>query len=322
MSEADSESASGEVLPLTVLTITYNEAERLPGLLDCVVGWAEDVFVVDSGSTDRTVDICLDYGVSVVQRRFTSFSDQWNFAAKALPITTPWSMKLDPDERVDADLKAEIGEAVQGGSGKQYDGFVLFRRLWFMGQPLHVTTDGTLRIWRTGKADFGTVRVNEHAHVPGHCERITHPIRHLDSPHLHHWCEKQNLNTTLEADRLHRDGDFAVEPKLFGDRLQRRMWLKQHEFRLPFRYVLRWLYLWILKGAWRDGELGRAWVTLRVGVMRLIELKSREMASVGTYGDAVTEERETRFDPRVASSAIQKQLEPEPPSGTCPERDG
>lgn len=298
-------------LPLTVLAITFNEAERLPGLLDCVAGWAAEVFIVDSGSTDDTVDIALDHGANVVQRRFTSFSDQWNFAARELPIETPWSIKLDPDERLSEDLKREIGAALSDAD--ELAGFYMHRRLWFMGERLHATTDGTLRIWRTGRASFGSVKVNEHARVEGPCGRISTPIEHIDSASLHHWFEKQNRMTTMEADRLHLGGELTAEPKLFGDSLQRRMWIKEKFFSIPGRYALFWLYLWLRKGAWRDGATGRAWVTLRVSVMRMTELKAVEMGRVGSYSELAVEDEERRLDPRIAESPLQKRLDPPPP---------
>ena len=80
--------------------IARNEAHNMEAVLDNIAGWAKEVFLVDSYSTDATVDIAVKHGVYVVQRRFRGFGDQWNFALSALPISAPWTMKLDPDERL------------------------------------------------------------------------------------------------------------------------------------------------------------------------------------------------------------------------------
>ena len=74
---------------------------------DNITPWAQEVFLVDSFSSDDTVDIVLKYDVHVVQRRFRGFGNQWNFALEKLPITAPWAMKLDPDERLTNRLKRE-----------------------------------------------------------------------------------------------------------------------------------------------------------------------------------------------------------------------
>ena len=94
--------------------LTLNEEYNLPGAIESVKDWAEEMFIVDSCSTDRTVDIALEHGVQIVQRPFTNFGDQWNFALERLPIKTPWTMKLDPDERVTPELIDEMRELFEG----------------------------------------------------------------------------------------------------------------------------------------------------------------------------------------------------------------
>src|SRR6202163_4732475 len=95
-------------VPVAVVMISLNEAQNMEGVLQNLKGWAQEIFLVDSYSSDGTVDIALRHGVNVVQRRFRGFGDQWNFALRELPITAPWTMKLDPDERLPDTLKQEI----------------------------------------------------------------------------------------------------------------------------------------------------------------------------------------------------------------------
>ena len=85
--------------------ITLNEGHNMAAVLENLRGWAQEVFIVDSYSKDDTVDIALKHGAHVVQRQFRGFGDQWNFAMSQLPITAPWTMKLDPDERLTDALK-------------------------------------------------------------------------------------------------------------------------------------------------------------------------------------------------------------------------
>src|SRR5437016_75857 len=83
--------------PVAVVMLALNEGHNMEAVCQNFAGWAQEVFLVDSYSQDDTVDIALRYGVEVVQRRFRGFGDQWNFAMRTLPITAPWTMKLDPD---------------------------------------------------------------------------------------------------------------------------------------------------------------------------------------------------------------------------------
>ncbi|MDH3742694.1 MAG: glycosyltransferase family 2 protein, partial [Hyphomicrobiales bacterium] len=171
--------------------ISLNEAHNMADVLDNVAGWAQEVFLVDSFSADNTVDIALSRGVHVVQRKFGGFGDQWNYALDELPITAPWTMKLDPDERITPALKNAIEAAI---SQDKHDALYVQRRLWFLGEPLYVRQT-LLRLWRTGSCRFSDVTVNEHPIVEGREVVLTGDLEHHDSPDLEHWTDKQDRYT-------------------------------------------------------------------------------------------------------------------------------
>lgn len=263
--------------PIAVIMISLNEGHNMEAVLKNLVGWAQEVFLVDSYSQDDTVDIALRYGVYIVQRRFRGFGDQWNVALSELPITAPWTMKLDPDERLSEKLKRNI---IQSLPREDAAGFSVVRRLWFMGRPLPVRQE-LVRVWRTGRCRFTDVIVNEHPIVDGKVECVAGEIEHHDSPDLDHWLEKQNRYTTAEAISAFQQAPLAEQPRLLGSAFQRRMWLKKHFWRLPFRFSLFFLHHWLWLGAWRAGWVGYAWARLRADVMRLIDYKRREMELTG-----------------------------------------
>jgi glycosyltransferase involved in cell wall biosynthesis len=265
------------VAPVAVVMISLNEGHNLEAVCKNLAGWAQEVFLLDSFSQDETVEIALRYGVRVFQRRFRDFSDQWNFALANLPITAPWTMKLDPDERLSDKLKQNLLEAVLRG---ECDGLCITRRLWFMGRPLPVR-QSLVRLWRTGHCHFTDVAVNEHPVVKGKLVDIAGDLEHHDSPDLDHWLEKQNRYTTEEAIAVHNRTSMADAPHLLGTAFQRRMWMKKYFSKLPFRYLLFFLYNWLWLGAWRAGWVGYVWARLRSDVMRLIQYKSREMELTG-----------------------------------------
>ena len=105
--------------PVAVILLTLNEAHNIDGVLANLRRWAREVFVVDSFSADDTVALALAHGAWVVQRRFRGFGEQWNFALGELPVTAPWTMKLDPDERLTDRLKASIAEQTRRGAAAQ-----------------------------------------------------------------------------------------------------------------------------------------------------------------------------------------------------------
>ncbi|WP_440997940.1 glycosyltransferase family 2 protein [Arhodomonas sp. SL1] len=259
--------------PIAVLMISLNEAHNMRGVLDNLVGWAQEVFLVDSFSSDETVDIAHEYGVRVVQREFQGFGDQWNFAVAELPISAPWSMKLDPDERLSEELKKSIGTfTIQGVS----NGFSFERRLWFMGRPLPIKQE-VVRGWRTGSCTFTNVSVNEHPIIDGGVEKLKGVADHYDSPNLHHWVEKQNRYTSAEAEARYYKESFAGKPTLFGSRFERRMWFKKNYKNIPMRHQLQFILNCVRAQVWHSGKAGIGWARHRVWVQRLIEDKLFEL---------------------------------------------
>lgn len=259
--------------PVAVLMISYNEGRNIASVLDNLEGWAQEVFLVDSFSTDATVDLASTRGVQVVQRDFQGFGDQWNYAVGELPISAPWSMKLDPDERLTPELKQSIEAEIRRDN---CDALEVSRRLWFMGRPLPVRQT-LLRVWRTGQCRFSDVTVNEHPIVKGLASHAAGDLEHHDSPNLHHWYEKQNHYTTAEAEAIVRDDQLSAVPRLLGSSLERRMWLKRTYRRLPLRHTLMFIYCYLWQGAWKAGKVGFIWARLRSDVYRQIDYKAREM---------------------------------------------
>lgn len=286
-------------IPISVVMLTLNEEYHLPGVLDNIFGWAQDIFVLDSLSTDRTVDIALEYGVHIVQHPFTNFGDQWNWALKNLPISTPWTLKLDPDERLSGELKEGIERAIN--SDDSADGYSFQRRLWFMGKPLHVKQD-VLRLWRTGRCSFSNVIVNEHPIIDGRVEQLTGFLEHLDSSNLHHWWDKQNRYTTMRAIEIVKGQTLSAEPRLFGTSSERRMFFIKHFFRIPFRYQLQWFHEMFVRGAWLDGMTGIEWARQRINVRKLCDLKIRQMHMTGKIPD-VPKAPHGENDPRIREFA-------------------
>ena len=264
-------------VPITVIMISLNEEHNMHGVLKNLSGWAQEVILVDSFSSDQTIDIALSYGIKVVQRPFKGFGDQWSFAINETNIKTPWTMKLDPDERITNDLKHDIENKVLDS---KIQGIYVSHRLWFMGKNLSIKQNH-LRLWRTGACEFSDVIVNEKPIVSGYKTLANGYVEHHDSPDLHHWLNKQNKYSSGEAIQLFRKSSLSAIPKLFGSRIERVMWLKHNFRRIPFKFCLLFLYSYIVLGAWKAGKQGVYWSRLRTDVYRFIDYKTTEMELLG-----------------------------------------
>ena len=259
---------------IAVLMITLNEAHNLEDIINQLQCWASEVFVVDSFSSDNTIDILKRYNIIYKQRKFTNFGDQWNYALNCFDIKSKFTMKLDPDERLTKKFKDLIAQDLKN---QYYQGYSFDRILYFMGKELPITQEVT-RIWLTGKAKFTDVLVNETPVIEGHIKKLGGKLLHMDSPNLEHWYAKQNQYSTSEAIAKLEKKDFPFKPSLFGDRNNKRMWVKKNFSNIPGRFLLLFFYYYILKGLFLAGKEGFIWSHLRSEVMRMREYKYYELS--------------------------------------------
>lgn len=274
-------------MTVSVVILTFNEERNIGKAIDSVAGWAHEIFVVDSYSTDRTVDIALsrkEDGVVVVQHRFENYSAQWNWALKALPLTGEWTLKLDADERLTPELREEITRRLVNGPPSLQGGYVRWRMM-FLGSPIDwggVSGHFHLRLWRTGAAVFEDREVNEHALVPGEKIFLSAQLEHHDYKSLTHWLSKHNRYSSMEADCLCKGNVIGDVPaRLLGTPDERRMWLRQLYLRLPFRPLLYFLLHYVVRLGFLDGRMGLRYWILRSMYMYWIDLKVLETELTG-----------------------------------------
>src|SRR5262249_47556631 len=139
---------------LNVIILTHQEELNLPHALRSLTGLGCEIFVVDSGSTDRTVEIAKAAGARIVTHPFESQSRQLNWAIDTLALAAPWTLRLDADERLTEDLVAEIGRVVTSPPS-DIAGYLIKRRVYFWGRWIRFGgyyPTWLLRLWRTGMA--------------------------------------------------------------------------------------------------------------------------------------------------------------------------
>mgnify|MGYP001176861687 CR=1 FL=1 len=194
-------------LPLAVVILTLNEARFLPECLASVAGLGERVLVVDSGSSDGTVEIARQLGAEVVYRAFTGFAEQRN-AALAL-VTQPWVLFLDADERLTRPLQQEIRRAI-ATAADDVAGFAIPRRNRVLGRELRGGgwwPDYQVRLLRVGRARYTPGReVHETVDVDGDVVRLREPLLHLNYDSWAEFRDKQRRYARMGAAIIQRDG--------------------------------------------------------------------------------------------------------------------
>lgn len=257
--------------PLTVIVLTFDEEMNLDACLRSVHGWVEDIIIVDSHSTDRTLDIAKQYGCRIYDRDFKNQADQLNWALREVPINTEWVMRLDADEYVTVDLKNEITNKLSG-LDPDIAGLYVKRRVYFMGKWIKYGgyyPTRLLRIWRKGRCMCEERWMDEHMKlIEGRAVHLKHDIVDDNKKSLHWWIGKHNSYATREAiEMLNLRYGFMkydkIEPKLFtGTQEQRKRWLKVNLYsRMPLfiRPFAYFIYRYFVKLGFLDGREGLIW---------------------------------------------------------------
>ena len=256
-------------LDLSVIILTYNEEIHIERCLKSIYGWVNDIFIVDSYSTDKTLEIASRYTNHIYQHEFVNHANQFNWALENLPIKTEWIMRLDADEYVTDELRDELLEKLEKFPD-EIVGLYVKRRVYFMGRwikhgayyPIWL-----LRIWRKGKGYCEQRWMDEHIKITeGKCAFLENDIVDYSLKPLHWWINKHNSYATREAiDLLNYKYWFMkydeIKPKFFGTQEERKRWLKMKYSRMPLfvRPFLYFLYRYFFKLGLLDGNEGLIW---------------------------------------------------------------
>ena len=270
---------------ISVVILTKNEERDLPECL-ASVSFCDDVHVLDSCSTDKTVELAARMGAHVYQRPFDSYAAQRNFALDTIPFKHPWVFILDADERLNPVVWNEATRAVTAAP-QQLHAFRIRRDDHFLGHHLRHAQMMALytRLVRVGFVRY-TRDINEFLEVQGETGQLDHRFDHYSfSKGLDRWFEKHNLYSTMEA-RIVADRSFTTDASLrtaffHRDFHTRRRAQKAIFYLLPGRPLLRWAYLMFVRKGVLDGKAGLIYATLQAMYEWQIVLKTREMLAGG-----------------------------------------
>ena len=221
--------AAVERLPLSVLVTTRDEAANLPACLDSVT-WADEVLVVDSGSTDETVDIARRHGARVEHKEWLGFGRQKQYAVSI--ARNDWVLCIDVDERVTEPLARSIRAAF---ASRRYRAYRMARRNRFLGVWLahgEGYPDWTLRLFHRASASWSNDEVHEAVLTTAEVGRLEGDLLHDSAEDIGTYIAKQNRYTSLHAEALYRQGVRAAYWRLVTSPFVR--FLKFYVIRLGF----------------------------------------------------------------------------------------
>jgi len=189
---------------LSVVLITLNEAANLSRAL-ANVSWAQEIVVVDSGSTDATKEIAKSLGARVIEEPWKGFAAQKNSAIAH--ATSEWILSLDGDEEVSSELAHEIEALLQGEP--PFGAYRIPRLNHFLGKPLRhggYWPDPKLRLFRSGAARFAERPVHETMQAEGPVGTLASPLLHHCYPTLEDYIEHMNRYSSIGARMLVASG--------------------------------------------------------------------------------------------------------------------
>jgi glycosyltransferase involved in cell wall biosynthesis len=221
---------------LTAIVPTFNEEAMIAQCLDSV-RWADEVFVVDSFSSDRTAEIARRLGARVVQHEYLNSAAQKNWAIPQ--ASHPWVLLVDADERVPPQLRDEIRAILE--TEPRHDGFWIFRANHFLGKKMNHCgweTDKVIRLFRRDVARYEDKEVHAEISLPGPVPRLRHPLMHYSFRSFSQYWGKMQRYSDWSASQMWKEGKRAG-------------WIS-----IALRPVQRFLKMYVVRRGFLDGLHG------------------------------------------------------------------
>ncbi len=269
---------------VSVLIFTLNEERNLPSCLDSVQ-WADDVVVIDSYSSDRTLDICRERGIRTQQHAFEGFGSQRNWALEHAGIENPWVLILDADERVTPELAQEIEEKT-ANDDQGVAAYVVKRRFHLWGKWLKYSSlypTWVVRLVRRGKVRYVDRGHAESQEIIGATGVLDNDLVDENCKGLDAWFERQNRYSTKEAEfEIARSTGLSQSPGATTiDLDRRRQYLKRIAYKLPGRALWYFVYSYLWRRGFLDGREGFMYCMMRSIYQGMIEIKKYDRAKSG-----------------------------------------
>jgi glycosyltransferase involved in cell wall biosynthesis len=241
---------------LAVITLTLNEEANIGPCLESV-RWADERIVVDSGSTDRTLEIARNYTERILTIPWEGYGAARNRAIEE--SGAEWILWLDADERVTPDLAVEI-RAIVSADDPSVDGYAIARRAYFLGRWIRHSgwyPSRVVRLFRRARGHFSEHQVHERLEFSGSVRTTRHDLLHFTDPNLVHYLTKLNRYTTLAATDMMRAGrHFSFADLLLRPPFQ---FFKMYVLRLGMLDGIQGFMLCVLSAAYVFTKYAKLW---------------------------------------------------------------
>jgi glycosyltransferase involved in cell wall biosynthesis len=253
--------------PISVIVLTYNEKPNIRFCLESVKDLTDDIFIVDSYSTDRTLEIAKNFTDKIYQNAWVDWAHQRNWALDNLPLAHEWVFFLDADERLTPELCQEI-QATLAQPNDNFNGYYIKRNFYFLGKWLKHSgyqRDYILRFIRKNKARSIGSGAREYVTVEGELSQLKYPMIHEDHKDVGFWIEKHNKLALLEAREMVRlaakEGITAQQGQLSKKKVEheKKIWLREKLYiHIPLfiRPFIYFFYRYIYQLGFLDGKEG------------------------------------------------------------------
>jgi len=250
-------------LPITAIVLTFNEEKNIVECLESVKDLCDEIIIVDSGSSDRTLEIAKQYTDKIYSHPFDNYSKQRNWALENLPIKNDWILNLDADHRITPELKEELSTLFSKGIPADVKGFLISRRTIFMGKWIkhggHYPTYHA-NFFRKGFGKCEEKLYDQHYLISGKQLQLKGDIIDIITDSLTNFTTRHNKWSTLEAEyQLSSNKNYEIiKADLSGHAIQRRRALKSfyEKFPLFIRPLLYFLQRYFLRFGFLDGKEG------------------------------------------------------------------
>lgn len=251
-------------LPISVIILTFNEENNITKCLESVCDFFDEIVIIDSGSTDKTLEIASKFGVNVLNHPFENYAKQRNWALKTIEYKNKWVFNLDADQEIEKELISELSTFFSSPDLIDFNGFMISRKTIFMDK--WIKHGGHYPTYHAAlfKLNFGSCEeknYDQHFIVEGKTKILKNNIIDTITDSLTNFTSRHNHWATLEATEAVSNFDFnikLIKANINGNPMEKRRYLKMKYYQYPIflRVFIYFIIRYIFRLGFLDGKTG------------------------------------------------------------------
>ena len=270
---------------ITAIILTKNEEINIVDCIKSIITTVKRIIVIDSFSSDKTVELAIECGAEVIQHPFITHAKQFKYAVQTGDIQTQWILRIDADERLTPESAFELERLCNENMNTDVTGIVVRFKKNFLGKDLYhggVYPWKKLICYKKGKGDIENREMDEHIVVfEGKVIEMCNDSLHFDFKGIESWINKHNWYSTKEMN------DYIANHKnVMHEKQNLKTWIKMNiYYRLPLgmRAHIYYLFRYYMQLGFLDGREGKIYAFLQAYWYRyLVDIKIYESEKLGT----------------------------------------